>query len=259
MALKDFSVRLISGCYFGDIPPTPLSHETPVRMPDAYAELLNVSLAYGYTIGYTQEQNGKLIHHLFPIKSTESEQISTSSKVDLALHTETAFHPYKPDYVVLACLRGDKTAATTYADVETLVKSLSTDSITELLKVQYTTRVDASFRTNGEQDQQIELSILKETSNGYQITHDQAFVQGTNKKAQTALDELNKVIASNTEEVTLRAGDVLIINNSRAIHGRKPFNPRYDGTDRWLLRCLVREELPPESERRGSVITTERF
>ena len=259
MALKDFSVRRISGCYFGDIPPTPLSHETQVRVPDAYTELLNVSLAYGYTIGYTQEQSGKLIHHLFPIKSTESEQISTSSKVDLALHTETAFHPYKPDYVVLACLRGDKNAATTYADVKTLVKLLSADSITELLKVQYTTKVDASFRTNGEQDQQVELSILKETSNGYQITHDQAFVQGMNKKAQTALDELNKVIASNTEEVTLRAGDVLIINNSRTIHGRKPFSPRYDGTDRWLLRCLVREELPPESERRGSVVATERF
>jgi alpha-ketoglutarate-dependent taurine dioxygenase len=42
----------------------------------------------------------------------------------------------------------------------------------------------------------------------------------------------------------LQAGDVLVIDNERAVHGRTPFVPRYDGTDRWLKRALVVTSLP---------------
>jgi alpha-ketoglutarate-dependent taurine dioxygenase len=44
--------------------------------------------------------------------------------------------------------------------------------------------------------------------------------------------------------VVLSDGDVLVIDNDRAVHGRSPFVPRYDGTDRWLKRALVVRELP---------------
>jgi alpha-ketoglutarate-dependent taurine dioxygenase len=257
--MSNFAVKLETGISFGTVPPTPLDHQKDISMSEAYSTLLNVALRYGRIIGYKQEQEGKLIHHLFPIKKTESEQISTSSKVDLALHTETAFHQYRPDYVVLACLRGDENAATTYADIEKIVKLLDDETIDELKKKQFTTRVDVSFRSHGENDQEVKIAVLEETSNGYRITHDETFVRGDTARGQQALDKLNSAIACNIEEVILKAGDVLIINNDRAIHGRKPFTAKYDGTDRWLLRCLVRKELPPVSDRIGSVITTTRF
>ena len=257
--MSSFAVKLETDISFGVIPSTPLDHQDEISMSEAYSALLNVALRYGRIVGYKQEQEGKLIHHLFPIKKTESEQISTSSKVDLALHTETAFHQYRPDYVVLACLRGDQSAATTYADIEKIVKVLDDETIEELKKKQFTTHVDISFRTHGEDDQEVTIAVLEETSNGYRITHDETFVRGNTDSAQQALDKLNNAIASNIEEVVLKAGDVLIINNDRAIHGRKPFTAKYDGTDRWLLRCLVRRELPPTSDRIGSIITTNRF
>jgi alpha-ketoglutarate-dependent taurine dioxygenase len=47
-----------------------------------------------------------------------------------------------------------------------------------------------------------------------------------------------------TRKVVLQAGDVLVIDNERAVHGRTPFVPRYDGTDRWLKRALVVTSLP---------------
>ncbi|NBT21304.1 MAG: hypothetical protein EBT17_04190, partial [Actinobacteria bacterium] len=47
-----------------------------------------------------------------------------------------------------------------------------------------------------------------------------------------------------TQTVVLGDGDLLVIDNDRAVHGRTPFVPRYDGTDRWLKRALVVRELP---------------
>lgn len=40
--------------------------------------------------------------------------------------------------------------------------------------------------------------------------------------------------------VRLESGDVLVIDNDVVVHGREPFPPRYDGTDRWLRRASVR-------------------
>jgi alpha-ketoglutarate-dependent taurine dioxygenase len=44
----------------------------------------------------------------------------------------------------------------------------------------------------------------------------------------------------------LADGDLLVIDNDRAVHGRTPFIPRYDGTDRWLKRALVVTSLPTD-------------
>ncbi|MGA0208053.1 MAG: TauD/TfdA family dioxygenase, partial [Ilumatobacteraceae bacterium] len=56
--------------------------------------------------------------------------------------------------------------------------------------------------------------------------------------------ELHRAVQSSTKHVVLQRGDVLVIDNHRAVHGRTPFTPRYDGTDRWLKRSLVVRALP---------------
>ena len=55
----------------------------------------------------------------------------------------------------------------------------------------------------------------------------------------------------------LDAGDLLVIDNRRAVHGRSKFRARFDGTDRWLQRTFVVDELATIADRRGSVITTQ--
>jgi L-asparagine oxygenase len=35
----------------------------------------------------------------------------------------------------------------------------------------------------------------------------------------------------------------MIIDNAVAVHGRLPFEARYDGTDRWLEKLLVRRDI----------------
>ena len=59
-----------------------------------------------------------------------------------------------------------------------------------------------------------------------------------------------------TKEIVLKTGDLLVINNSTVIHGRKPFDARYDGTDRWVQRMLVVRTYPPTDHISGHIITT---
>lgn len=40
--------------------------------------------------------------------------------------------------------------------------------------------------------------------------------------------------------VSLAPGEVLVVDNDLAVHGRVPFRARYDGSDRWLKRASVR-------------------
>lgn len=241
----------------GPIPPTPLHDEEIPVLREPLVALVDRTLRYGKLVGYKQEQEGKLIQHIFPKRKNEAQQISGSSRVQLALHTESAFHPYKPDYVVLMCLRGDPAAATTFANVDDIVSQLEGEFIEELMKEQFITRIDDSFRTHGEPDVEMLLPILTWNPDCWHLTYDEAFMVGTTPKAIHALERLREAIDQAVQEVTLAAGDILVIDNKTTVHGRRPFTPRYDGTDRWLLRALVRKELPPAQYYDGSVITYE--
>ena len=254
------SVQIIDNIEIGDIPETPHSLDSVPAMEIAEQSLLTKALEFGHPIAYAQEQDGRLMQHVFPIRGLEKDQISSSSGVDLELHTETCFHPYKPDYVFLLCLRGDSAAATTYATLESILGNIDPEVAFQLMQKQFTTTVDKSFRMNGEDDETVEMSILQTSEDGYiKLNYDSSVMSGTNSIATSALNELNKVISENIKEFTLEPGQLAIIDNNSTIHGRRPFTARYDGTDRWLMRCLVAKKLPPLQHRNGSVITITKF
>ena len=62
----------------------------------------------------------------------------------------------------------------------------------------------------------------------------------------------------NVTKCGCRTGDLLIVDNRRAVHGRSQFTPRYDGFDRWLQRMsVVRDPIASVSDRRGGVCVIE--
>ena len=66
------------------------------------------------------------------------------------------------------------------------------------------------------------------------------------------------MIAEVETSVVLEPGDLLVVDNNVAVHGRSPFTARFDGTDRWLQRSFVVADLAPSAgERDGRVITTQ--
>lgn len=252
-------VLICKGFDIGEIPPTP-PHPIfdPLKVvPEAYINLIECGRELGTPISYIQEQGGNLVQNILPVRKTEYNQISTSSKAELELHTETAFHPYKPSHLLLLCLRGDKSAVTTYANSEDFLSDLSEETIEILQEPLFKTRVDESFRTDGSPDVELIMPILRKTNTGFDVTYDKNFMSGTTLDAEMALKNISWAIATCTKEVVLDDGDLLIINNNRTVHGRKPFQARYDGTDRWVLRLFTIRDIPVSSHRRGYVITTE--
>ena len=264
------AIRVYNNLRVGEVPPTPNRADYDSSYLDSStAQLIEIAEQYGFPISYAQESNGQLIQNILPIKNTENKQISTSSIIDLDLHTETAFHPYKPDYVLLFCLRGDPAAVTTYAHVLDIVAQLDEETLEVLQQPFFKTSLDLSFRMNGEHDVEFMLPILKKYTISetirqarispitfWTMTYDKALMVGTNEIARNALITFQKAVEKSIREVTLKTGDLLVLNNEYIVHGRRHFKPRYDGTDRWVRRVMVRKQLPPSNEISGHVIST---
>ena len=78
------------------------------------------------------------------------------------------------------------------------------------------------------------------------------FHEGVDEPARRALSEMRTAATQARSAVFHEPGDLLIVDNHRALHGRKPFAPRYDGADRWLLRSFVTKDLRPSEAWRPS-------
>lgn len=118
------STLLVSGLVVADneLGPTP-GHwrevpSGPVTRPEAY--LLLVGSLLGDAFGWSTQQDGRIIHNVLPIRGHERQQVSSNSTVVLSWHTEDGFCAYRPDYVVLLCLRNPDRTITRYADVSRL-------------------------------------------------------------------------------------------------------------------------------------------
>jgi L-asparagine oxygenase len=69
-------------------------------------------------------------------------------------------------------------------------------------------------------------------------------------EAQGALDAIEAHCAANSLAVVLKPGDLLWVNNRRAIHGRGEVGTAFGGQERWLLRTYgIRPELLAPDQR----------
>jgi L-asparagine oxygenase len=247
----------------GEVPPTPITPFIDDDLtPIATDVLLSAAASFGMAISYIQEQNGKLIQNIVPTHKTEYGQISTSSKNDLYLHTEAAFHPYKPSHVMLLCLRGDDSAGTTIASVNEIMKYLDDETISILQMPIFSTGIDESFMNGKNNDFRLITEVLRRNEHEVEhmqwtMTFDWQLMCGENEEANEALEKFKDAVSKSIETIYLKSGDLIIIDNRRAVHGRTKFQPRYDGTDRWLKRVLSIKHMPPVQHIKGNLIVTE--
>lgn len=203
-------------------------------------------MRFGSVYGFADEQNGATVQNLFPIRSDSNKQISSSSGVILEMHTETAFHPWRPEVVLLLCVRSDPSAGTTLATLANIVDALDDETINRLHQPEFFTRPDESFKSSTFSDRVLLTPILFDGATS--IIYDRALMTSPTEEGQQALNVISRVIDEVKTTVTLDAGQMLVLNNRCVVHGRTPFEARYDGTDRWLKRVMVSTKLPDPSE-----------
>lgn len=249
---------LLQNIDIGDIPATP-SSPTEATGKDLQSEyvLLSIARCLGQPVGYSPEHNGSIVQNIVPVRGTEASQISTSSKVELQFHTETAFHPFRPRYLLLMCLRGDPQAGTLVASVYDIVERLSSSDLEVLRQNRFRTAVDASFLNGAPSGLGSAQPILFGSESDLTFIYDADLMVGIDSEAQDVLERLADAVRESSKSVVLSAGDLLVVDNNVAVHGRTPFAARFDGTDRWLQRTFVVSDLSPSaSDRIGRIITT---
>lgn len=249
---------LVKGIPVGRLPLTPPTPTAPTGK-DRTSEfaLLTVARRLGQPVGYQPEHGGDLVQNLVPVRGTETHQVSTSSRVALMFHTEAAFHPHRPRYLLLLCLRGDPTAVTTLASIHEVVDQLPADVVDILFEPRFRTAVDESYLHGRLDALGAPMPVLAGARSKPSMVFDADLMVGTDGAADEALQVLGRAVSANHTGVALEPGDLLVIDNTVAVHGRTPYRPRFDGTDRWLQRAFVASDLAPSAaDREGRVIVT---
>lgn len=241
---SDAGILVVSNVPTGKVPPTPNDNTCHVGETTLMARcqaLLNCAL--GHMLGYEAEGYGRLYQDMVPKRAAERTQTSLGFGVELELHTEQAFSDLKPDWVSLACLRGNAKAKTYVFTARDLVRALSADELDALRQPLWETSVDDSFRLGGYEfvdgDVRGPMPILSGDVIDPMIILDQDLMVGITDLASTLLDKVLALYQTHRREHVLQPGEVLLLDNRRAVHGRSPFQPRWDGEDRFIVRSFV--------------------
>lgn len=229
-----------------NIPNTPINNKNKVGETTNLAKIQAIVLCFiSDIIAYEAECYGNIFQDVVPNQTMEKDQTSLGSITELEIHTEQAFSKLRPDILSLACLRGDPDAITYILPVQSIIDNLS-DSEVEILKQPlWKTGVDLSFKLNNhefiEGDIRGPMPILDEdyNSNGrYNLVFDQDLMFGITEESNKLIGKIVDIYYKHRITHNLKSGEIIIIDNRHAVHGRSPFFPKYDGKDRFLVRCF---------------------
>jgi L-asparagine oxygenase len=217
---------------------TPSLHDA---LPIARAALLGSVRILGEAFAYRAEYDGEIVGHVLPSKAGLDLVSSRGSRAVLPFHTEDVhLSPFSPDYVALMCLRPDpgRTARTSLVHGTDVVRMLPSD-VQEILRLPlFRVRSPPSFGDGRMVSQPI--PVLRGPGACPQVAVELSDMAGMTESAQQSIDALWAACQEVSVDVTLDAGDVLLIDNRRVLHGRTSFEPKFDGTDRWCIRVLVK-------------------
>jgi Fe(II)/alpha-ketoglutarate-dependent arginine beta-hydroxylase len=235
----------------------------------------------GDVFGWSTQQDGRIVHDVLPIRGHEHEQVSSASEAAIWWHTEDAFHPYAGDYVGLFCLRNPTRTATTMAALD--VTRLTDEDVDLLTRPEFVIKPDDSHQkkhqavhwngshTSGESlhdgqamaaydaiaalnDAPPRVPVLYGARGDYYLKLDPYFMDrdALTPAADRALAHLIDAIDASLTDVVLDAGDILFVDNCKAVHGRRPFTAAHDGRDRWLKRINVTRDLRKSRDARSA-------
>ncbi|MET9294047.1 TauD/TfdA family dioxygenase [Streptomyces sp. NPDC003077] len=222
-----------------DLPATPVRPgSVRTRASVASGVIVTAMLQLGEVIAYRSEKSGALVQDVVPVPGYESQQ-SNAGSVRLHMHTENAFHPSRPDFLGLLCVRADPTgdARLTTASIRRALPLLSGEARRTLSQERFLTEAPPSFGDH--QGDSPVHAILVGAPEDPNVLVDFAATHPVDDGARQAMEELRTALERVTHEHTLDAGDLVLADNRLTVHGRTSFSPLFDGTDRWLHRVYA--------------------
>jgi Fe(II)/alpha-ketoglutarate-dependent arginine beta-hydroxylase len=251
------------------IGPSPSHWDAPWRNPPTLREEIVQCLlaaALGDIFGWRTQENGRFLRHIVPIEKERGEQLGGSSTVTLVWHNEEAFHDHRCDFLTLLCYRNEELAQTILSSIDDVdiddgrwrilsaPRFIVLPDKSHLPEQNVSTHWrldDAAFeRIRSMYASPTPVPVLSGARHRPFIQVDEAFMSAVpgDAEAQEAYDWLLSQFNEHRQVVVMEPGDMLWIDNKRAVHGRAVYSPHYGPRQRWLRRVNVtlslRQSLP---------------
>ncbi|MEU8691102.1 guanitoxin biosynthesis L-enduracididine beta-hydroxylase GntD [Streptomyces sp. NPDC048665] len=226
-----------------------------------------ISKCLGEVFSWPTLQSGRMIQNVLPIAGEEGQQSGHGSEVLLEWHTEDAFHPYRCDYLALFGIRNHDRVPTTLASVRDVHLSalarrvlseprfyiLPDDEHLRQLTVERPND-PGLLRMRAMREDPEPVAVLFGATDSPYLRIDPFFMRcvDDDAEAELALKELVTELERVQQDVVVDAGALLVVDNYLAVHGRRAFTARYDGTDRWLQKTVITRDLRKSRDVRDS-------
>jgi L-asparagine oxygenase len=207
------------------------------------------------TVSYGSENAGALFVNLVTLPGPGA--ISEKSQGSMKGHTDAATFPFRgttdpdfpriapsPDVVFLAALRNVDAVPTAVMPLPNILNRLSPEDA-QILKgpniilSAQRTFVKGTQKALGQPHVLDGAPVLHDGPEGTWVryTHSQSLPFDENDAAAVAAKKnFEAACLAVTEYVVLKPGDLLLVNNRKALHGRSKVGPAVGGESRWLIR-----------------------
>ncbi|GAA2624195.1 TauD/TfdA family dioxygenase [Paractinoplanes durhamensis] len=198
----------------------------------------------GDIISYADEKAGRIIQDVVPMPGAEKRQ-ENSGSCFLELHTEDGFHPQRPRFISLLGLRPDqeRTALTLASGIGRSLAALDGGTRTVLSRPLFHIRLASSFVGDREDLYAGPVPVLSGSPTDPDLCVDFHAMVSEDPEGRRALASLQRALLTHLVGHVLESGDLLIVDNDKAVHGRTGFTAQYDGHDRWLRRTFAVPDL----------------
>ncbi|MES0835623.1 guanitoxin biosynthesis L-enduracididine beta-hydroxylase GntD [Nocardiopsis tropica] len=244
----------------GTVGPTPRHWSSADAGPTRPQELFLAvcALALGDPFTWSTLQEGRMVQDIFPVRGDELRQSGHGSEALLEFHTEDGFHPGRADYLLLFGIRNRDDVPTVLSSVRDVKLNAATARVLseprflimpddEHVRQLRTHHPDhpALERVLEMRDRPQPVPVLFGADAAPYLRIDRPFMRcvGDDPVAERALDDLMEELERVQHSVVVGPGTLMVVDNYLAVHGRKPFCGRYDGTDRWLKRMIVSRDI----------------
>ena len=235
-----------------DVGPTPIDWRSAEKRPTRKLDraILRAASTVGRVMGWANQQDGRLVHDIVPSPGFEHAQVGASSADALVWHTEDAFHPDRADLIMLVCVRDPDEVGTDVASVRRA--GLSEGDKALLRRPLVHISPDDSYGDSWDTGDRHGMATVWDGEDGLCLRYDPSYsrLPEDDQDFRHAYASLESSLPACADTAVRRPGDAVIIDNDVAVHSRRPFRARYDGTDRWLKRVLIRsgERTRPRGE-----------
>ncbi|MFD0399949.1 TauD/TfdA family dioxygenase [Kitasatospora sp. NPDC059811] len=210
----------------------------------------------GEPIGYVSQRAGSLFNSIIPIPGLAGVANSSSgSNHDFGFHIEDAFHPTRPDFLGLVCLRNDEGAGTTLSSIEG-IDTLTPQEWEVLWEPRFRIGHNPIHETSGVIDEEQQSIFFGNRENPYfRVNFAALRIDELTGIERTALEKLHEFLQRNKVTLVLRGGEFVYVDNYRCAHARDAYTPLPEGRSRWLSRLCVTNDLRKSSMLRADTMS----